>query len=103
MNEIAARFIISRTTAIGNVTRRRLAHRSGERSSATELQIAATLHADGHFPRRRRRTPRRPGRDRPKPAPKEPVYKSEPAERGADEPIFIRAISQPLSESHDVV
>lgn len=48
VNDIAARFGVSRTTVIGHVTRRGLPRRSDQRWSATELQVAATLYADGH-------------------------------------------------------
>lgn len=48
MNDIAARFGVSRTTVIGHVTRRGLPRRSDRRWSSTELQVAASLYADGH-------------------------------------------------------
>ena len=48
VNDIAARFGVSRTTVIGHVTRRGLPRRSDQRWSATELQVAASLYEDGH-------------------------------------------------------
>ena len=47
VNDIAARFGVSRTTVIGHVTRRGLPRRSDGRS-ATDLRAAANLYADGH-------------------------------------------------------
>jgi DNA-binding CsgD family transcriptional regulator len=47
VNDIAARFGVSRTTVIGHVTRRGLPRRS-DGWSATDLRAAANLYADGH-------------------------------------------------------
>lgn len=45
---IAARFAVSRTTVIGHVTRSGLPRRSDLRWSEPELQLAASLYADGY-------------------------------------------------------